>query len=82
MLLEISGRFADTAAEIAKVRAKMKKSLDVAAKQRELMAREGFEKVNDVVMAAEKKQLDDALAAAAAANYERTIVQFEKMSIT
>ena len=57
----------------------MKKSLDVAAKQRELMAREGFEKVSDVVMAAEKKKLDDALSAVA--NYERTIVQFEKMSV-
>ena len=80
VLLEIGSRLADIDVEIAKVRAKMKKSSDVAAKQRELMAREGFEeKVSDVVKDAERKKLEDAVAAVE--NYERTIVQFEKLKI-
>jgi valyl-tRNA synthetase len=69
VLLQVSTQIKDLDAEIKKIN----------TKQQELMGREGFEKVSDVVLTAEKKKLADAQAAKE--NYERTLAEFSKLQV-
>jgi len=80
VLLQVSTQIKDIDAEIKKIHTKLQKTNITIAKQQELMSREGFEKVSDVVLTAEKKKLADAQAAKE--NYERTLAEFNKLKIT
>jgi valyl-tRNA synthetase len=80
VLLQISTQIKDIDAEIKKINTKLQKTSIAITKQQELMAREGFEKVSDVVLTAEKKKLADAQAAKE--NYERTLAEFSKLKLT
>ena len=77
VLMDVSDRISDRDDEIQKLELKLKKSRDDVAKQEELMALSGFDKVSDVVRAAEESKLEDARAAVR--NIERTINQFRKL---
>jgi hypothetical protein len=79
VLLDVSGKVTDVAAEIRKLEIKMAKAQEVATKLEELMVREGFEKVGEAVRATEKRRLDEARMATR--NYERTIEQFRRMAM-
>ncbi|OXV05687.1 hypothetical protein Egran_06547 [Elaphomyces granulatus] len=80
VMVEVVASITDIDAEIIKLRSKLQKSRGTIERQQELMAHEGFEeKVSDVVRSAEKKKLADA--EAATENYERTIEEFEKLSL-
>lgn len=80
VLLQVADLIADKLdAQIAKLRSKLDKNNGVVVRQRELIAREGFEKVSDVVQTAEKTKLANALTAAE--NYKRTLDEFSKMSL-
>lgn len=81
VMVEVVASITDIDAEISKLRSKLQKSCGIIGRQQELMAHEGFEeKVSDVVRSAERKKLSDA--EAATENYERTIEEFEKLSLT
>jgi valyl-tRNA synthetase len=79
ILLEVSSQIKDIDAEIKKINTKLQKTDMAIKKQQELMGREGFEKVSDVVLTAEKKKLSDAQAAKE--NYERTLAEFSKLKL-
>ena len=80
VMLDVAAGVSDLNGEIKKLRTKLQRSETISAKQRELIAKEGFwENVSDVVRTTEQKRLTDA--DAAAENYRRTIEQFEKMSL-
>jgi valyl-tRNA synthetase len=79
VLLQVSTQIKDLDAEIKKINTKLQKTDIVIKKQQELMGREGFEKVSDVVLTAEKKKLADA--EAAKENYERTLAEFSKLKL-
>ncbi|OJJ50773.1 hypothetical protein ASPZODRAFT_126710 [Penicilliopsis zonata CBS 506.65] len=80
VMVDAAAGITDIKAEITKLRSKLQKSHGVIDKQKELLAREGFEeKVSEVVRSAEIKKLADA--EAATENYKRTIEEFEKMSL-
>jgi valyl-tRNA synthetase len=81
VMVEVVASITDIDVEISKLRSKLQKSRGIIERQQELMAHEGFEeKVSDVVRSAERKKLSDA--EAATENYERTIEEFEKLSLT
>jgi valyl-tRNA synthetase len=79
VLLQVSTQIKDIDAEVKKINTKLQKTNIAIAKQNELMGREGFEKVSDVVLTAEKKKLADAQAAKE--NYERTLAEFSKLKL-
>ncbi|KAK3298197.1 tRNA synthetases class I-domain-containing protein [Chaetomium fimeti] len=79
VLLQVSTQIKDIDAEIKKINTKLQKTNISITKQQELMGREGFEKVSDVVLTAEKKKLADAQAAKE--NYERTLAEFSKLKL-
>ncbi|KAK4682931.1 Valine--tRNA ligase, mitochondrial [Podospora pseudoanserina] len=79
VLLQVSDQITDIAAEIKKITTKLQKTTVAITKQEELINREGFEKVSDVVVTAEKKKLADAQAAKE--NYERTLAEFSKLKL-
>ncbi|KAK4102743.1 hypothetical protein N658DRAFT_514888 [Parathielavia hyrcaniae] len=79
VLLQASTQIKDIDAEIKKIKTKLQKTTIAITKQQELMAREGFEKVSDVVLTAEKKKLADSQAAKE--NYERTLAEFSKLKL-
>ncbi|KAL2131996.1 hypothetical protein VTI74DRAFT_4328 [Chaetomium olivicolor] len=79
VLLQVSTQIKDIDAEIKKINTKLQKTNVAITKQQELMGREGFEKVSDVVLTAEKKKLADAQAAKE--NYERTLAEFSKLKL-
>lgn len=79
ILLQVSEQISDINAEIKKITTKLQKTNVAITKQEELMGREGFEKVSDVVVTAEKKKLADAQAAKE--NYERTLAEFSKLQL-
>jgi valyl-tRNA synthetase len=79
VLLDVSDRISDRDDEIQKLELRVKKSRDDVAKQEELMARDGFDKVSDVVHAAEEKKLEDARTVVR--NIEKTIEQFRKLEL-
>ncbi|KAH6628675.1 tRNA synthetases class I-domain-containing protein [Chaetomium tenue] len=79
VLLQVSTQIKDIDAEIKKINTKLQKTNIAITKQNELMGREGFEKVSDVVLTAEKKKLADAQAAKE--NYERTLAEFGKLKL-
>lgn len=79
VLLQVSSQIKDLDAEIKKITTKLQKTTIAITKQQELMGREGFEKVSDVVLTAEKKKLADAQAAKE--NYERTLQEFSKLKV-
>jgi len=79
VLLDVSDRISDRDDEIQKLELKAKKSRDDVAKQEELMARDGFDKVSDAVRAAEENKLEDARTVVR--NIERTIEQFRKLEL-
>jgi len=79
VLLDVSDSISDRADEIQKLELKAKKWRDDVAKQEELMARDGFDKVSDVVRAGEEKKLEDGRTAVR--NIERTIEQFRKLEL-
>ncbi|KAL2172587.1 hypothetical protein VTG60DRAFT_4706 [Thermothelomyces hinnuleus] len=79
VLLQVSTQITDIDAEIKKINTKLQKTELAIKKQQELMGREGFEKVSDVVLTAEKKKLADAQAAKE--NYERTLAEFSKLKL-
>jgi valyl-tRNA synthetase len=79
VLLQVSTQIKDIDAEIKKINTKLQKTNIAITKQNELMGREGFEKVSDVVLTAEKKKLADAQAAKE--NYERTLAEFSKLKL-
>lgn len=79
VLLQVSTQIKDIDAEIKKITTKLQKTNVAITKQQELMSREGFEKVSDVVLTAEKKKLADAQAAKE--NYERTLQEFSKLKL-
>ena len=79
VLLQVSTQISDIDAEIKKINTKLQKTTIAITKQHELMAREGFEKVSDVVLTAEKKKLADAQAAKE--NFERTLAEFSKLKL-
>jgi valyl-tRNA synthetase len=79
VLLQVSTQIKDIDTEIKKITTKLQKTSIAITKQKELMGREGFEKVSDVVVAAEQKKLADAQAAKE--NYERTLEEFSKFNI-
>ena len=66
-------------AEIKKITGKIQKTALAISKQEELIKRDGFEKVSDVVQEQEKKKLVDANAAKE--NYEKTLDEFNKLKI-
>lgn len=81
VMLDVAAGIKDMDAELKKLRGKLQKSQSASAKQRELMAKEGFfENVSDVVRSTEEKKLADA--DAASENYKRTIEAFEKLSLS
>ncbi|KAK3695526.1 mitochondrial valyl-tRNA synthetase [Podospora appendiculata] len=77
--LQVSTQITDIDAEIKKITTKLQKTNLAIAKQQELLAKEGFEKVSDAVLTLEKKKLADSQAAKE--NYERTMEEFSKMKI-
>ena len=79
VLLQVESQIKDIDAEIKKLTIKLQKTDVAITKQEELLGREGFEKVSDVVQTTEKKKLLDFLSAKE--NYERTLAEFGKMSI-
>lgn len=79
VLLQVADRIVDIDAEIKKIGAMIQKNDFAIQKTHELMAREGFAKVSDVVRAAEQKKLEDA--EAAKENYERTLEEFNKLKL-
>ncbi|KAJ4298469.1 Valine--tRNA ligase, mitochondrial [Collariella sp. IMI 366227] len=79
VLLQVSTQIKDMDAEIKKINTKLQKTNIAITKQNELMGREGFEKVSDVVLTTEKKKLADAQAAKE--NYERTLAEFSKLKL-
>ena len=79
VLLQVSSQIKDIDAEIKKINTKLQKTKIAITKQQELMGREGFEKVSDVVLTAEKKKLADAQAAQE--NFERTLAEFSKLKL-
>ncbi|KAH6630141.1 tRNA synthetases class I-domain-containing protein [Chaetomium sp. MPI-SDFR-AT-0129] len=79
VLLQVSTQIKDIDAEIKKINTKLQKTNLAITKQQELMGREGFEKVSDVVLTAEKKKLADAQAAKE--NFERTLAEFSKLKL-
>lgn len=79
VLLDVSDKISNRDDEIQKLEQKAKKWRDDVAKQEELMARDGFDKVSDVVRTAEENKLEDARTAAR--NIERTIEQFRKLEL-
>ena len=80
VMLDVAAGITDVEAEIKKLRSKLQKSEVASAKQRELIAKEGFwDNASDVVRSMEQKRMTDA--DAASENYRRTIEQFEKMSL-
>jgi len=79
VLLQVGDSIADIDAEIKKIGLKLQKSSAAIAKQRQLMARDGFEKASDVIQAAEQQKLADV--EAAKGNYEKTLEEFNKLKI-
>ncbi len=79
VLLQVSSQIKDIDAEIKKINTKLQKTKIAITKQKELMGREGFEKVSDVVLTAEKKKLADAQSAQE--NFERTLAEFSKLKL-
>ncbi|KAK0725592.1 tRNA synthetases class I-domain-containing protein [Lasiosphaeris hirsuta] len=79
VLLQVSSQITDIDAEIKKITTKLQKTGIAITKQQELLVREGFEKVSDVVQAAEKKKLADY--EAAKENFEKTLEQFSKLKL-
>ena len=79
VLLQVSTHITDIEAEIKKITGKIQKTALAISKQEELIKREGFEKVSDVVQEQEKKKLVDANAARE--NYEKTLEEFNKLKI-
>lgn len=79
VLLQVSTQIKDIDTEIKKITTKLQKTSIAITKQKELMGREGFEKVSDVVVAAEQKKLADAQSAKE--NYERTLEEFSKLKV-
>ncbi|QDS78169.1 Valine--tRNA ligase, mitochondrial [Venturia effusa] len=78
--LNVAGRISDVGSELSKLEQKTMKMRQVAIKQEELLAKPGFEEqVSETVQIAEKKKLEDAMAAVQ--NYERTIEQFKGMKV-
>lgn len=80
VMVDVAAGITDIKVELGKLQKKLEKSQTTIQKQKELMAREGFEEhVSDVVLSAEKQKLVDA--ESAELNYKRTIEEFEKMSL-
>ena len=79
ILLQVSTQVTDIDAEVKKITAKLQKTNTSITKQEELLNREGFEKVSDVVQATERKKLVDYQAAKE--NYERTLEEFNKLKM-
>ncbi|KAK3363671.1 mitochondrial valyl-tRNA synthetase [Lasiosphaeria hispida] len=79
VLLQVSSQITDIDAEIKKITTKLQKTGIAITKQQELLVREGFEKVSDVVQAAEKKKLADY--EAAKENFKKTLEQFSKLKL-
>ena len=77
VLLQVGSQIKDLDAEIKKITTKLQKTGVAITKQQEVLGREGFDKVSDVVQAAEKKKLVDY--ESAKQNYERTLEEFSKM---
>lgn len=66
--------------EISKLQQKMKKASDSASKQKKLMASDEFKtKVSAAVQEEERKKFDEFCALQG--NYERTILQFDKLKV-
>jgi len=79
VLVPVAAQIKDVPAEIKKLNTKLQKTQVSISKQQELLGKDGFEKVSDVVQAAEKKKLEDL--ESAKENYERTLAEFSKLSI-
>lgn len=79
VLLQVAEQIKDLGAEIKKLMTKLQKTDVAITKQQELLGKDGFEKVSDVVQTAEKKKLLDFQSAKE--NYERTLEEFSKLSI-
>lgn len=79
VLLQVSTHITDIDAEIKKITGKIQKTNLAIAKQEELIKRDGFEKISDVVQEQEKKKLVDANAAKE--NYEKTLEEFNKLKL-
>jgi valyl-tRNA synthetase len=80
VLLQVADFVSDQlGAQMDKIRVKLDKNNDIIARQRELMERDGFEKVSDVVQTAERNKLANAISAAE--NYKRTLDEFSRMRL-
>ncbi|KAM7205653.1 tRNA synthetases class I (I, L, M and V) domain containing protein [Rhypophila sp. PSN 637] len=79
VLLQVGTHITDIDAEIKKITTKIQKTNLAITKQEELIKRDGFEKISDVVQEQEKKKLVDANAAKE--NYEKTLEEFNKLKI-
>lgn len=79
VLLQVSTHITDIDAEIKKITAKIHKTNLAISKQEELLKRDGFDKISDVVQEQEKKKLVDANAAKE--NYEKTLEEFNRLKI-
>lgn len=80
VLLQVGSQIKDLDAEIKKITTKLQKTTVAITKQQEVLGREGFDKVSDVVQEAEQKKLADY--ESAKQNYERTLEEFSKMKIS
>ncbi|KAI0503344.1 tRNA synthetases class I-domain-containing protein [Xylaria bambusicola] len=79
LFLQVADAISDVDAAIKKVQVKLQKKQVVVKKQKELIARDGFDKSSEVVQTAEKSKLEEANTAVN--NYERTIEEFEKLKL-
>ncbi|KAJ3577544.1 hypothetical protein NPX13_g3025 [Xylaria arbuscula] len=79
VFLQVADAISDVDAAIKKVQVKLQKKQVVIKKQKDLIARDGFDKSSDVVQTAERAKLEEANTAVN--NYERTIEEFEKLKL-
>lgn len=79
LFLQVADAISDVDAAIKKVQVKLQKKQAVIKKQKDLIARDGFDKSSEVVQTAEKDKLEEANTAVN--NYERTIKEFEKLKL-
>ncbi|KAI0540938.1 tRNA synthetases class I-domain-containing protein [Xylaria digitata] len=79
LLLQVADVISDVDAAIKKLQVKLQKKQVVVTKQKDLIARDGFDKSSEVVQDAERAKLDEANTAVN--NYERTIEEFEKLKL-
>ncbi|KAF2969804.1 hypothetical protein GQX73_g3755 [Xylaria multiplex] len=79
LLLQVADVISDVDAAIKKLQVKLQKKQVVVTKQKDLIARDGFDKSSEVVQAAEREKLEEANTAVN--NYERTIEEFEKLKL-